>query len=204
MNIGPAASFEAVIDTGEPGLTGTITVEGNDNTGTTTIPATTAGIVEIAAGVYAATGLTAPGTAGQYTLIWKNAGEVLGVEDLVVTGSAPGDPVPPAEVYGTVDEMFRRLKIRPPTTDQTAAAERMLAMASGEVNAWMGRTTGLAAWELQLVTEVTLDRAVELWSEDEVPFGAIALDNPAGPVFLPRNSRALARLMPVKETFGVA
>ena len=55
-------TFEAVIDTGDTGLAGSITVEANDNVGGTAIPATALGITEIAAGVYAATGLTAPDT----------------------------------------------------------------------------------------------------------------------------------------------
>lgn len=112
--------------------------------------------------------------------------------------------VGPAAIYGTVEEMFRRLKIRTPTAEQTAAAERMLTMASGEVDAWTGRVDALADWELAVVTEVALDRAVELWGEDEVPFGAIGLDNPSGPVFLSRNSRALQKLNTVRQRFGVA
>jgi hypothetical protein len=205
VNVQPGALFEAVIDTGLPGLAGTVTVEANDNTGVTVILPTALGITEIASGVYAAVGLAAPDIPGQYTLIWKAADAgVLGVEDLVVTGSAPADPVPPADTYVTVDELFRRLKIRTPTTDQTAAAERILGAAAGEINAYMGRTSGLAAWELALVTEVNLDRAEELWNEGEVPFGAIGLDNPSGPVFLSRQSRALAKLVPVTQSFGAA
>jgi hypothetical protein len=77
MNVQPAALFEAVIEVGDTGLTGTIGVEANDNTGATTVAFTTDGITEIAAGVYAAASLEAPGAEGQYTLIWRDgaAGE---------------------------------------------------------------------------------------------------------------------------------
>lgn len=109
-----------------------------------------------------------------------------------------------ADVYATADELFRRLKIRTPTVDQQAAAERVLGAAAGEINARMGRLTELANWELQLVTEVNLDRAEELWNEGEVPFGAIGLDNPSGPVFLSRKSRALAKLQILQQSWGVS
>jgi hypothetical protein len=204
VNVAPGATFEAVIDTGTSGLVGTITVEANDNNGTTAIAATSLGISEIASGVYAATGLVAPTTAGQYTLIWKAADAgVQGIEDLVVTSSAPADPGPPPDVYGTVDELFRRLKIRTPTVEQTAAADRIMVAASTEVNLKMGRSTGLDAGELAIATEATLERGAELWNESEVPFGAIGLDNPSGPVFVSRNSRALAKLGRIQETWGV-
>jgi hypothetical protein len=203
MNVQPAALFEAVIDSGLPGLVGTVTVEASDNEGGTVIGASTAGITEIASGVYAAAGLTGPTTAGQYTLIWKNAGTVLGIEDLTVTSSAPGDPLPPPDMYGTTDELFRRLKIRTPTPDQETAADRILVAASGEVNKKMGRLTDLDQAELALATEVTLERGAELWNESEVPFGAIGLDSPTGPVFVSRHSRALAKLTVAQESWGV-
>jgi hypothetical protein len=107
-------------------------------------------------------------------------------------------------VYGTVDELFRRLKIRTPTADQTAAADRIMVAASTEVNLKMGRATGLDAGELAIATEATLERGAELWNESEVPFGAIGLDNPSGPVFVSRNSRALAKLGRIQETWGVS
>jgi hypothetical protein len=191
MNVQPEAAFEAVIDTGETGLVDVLTLEISDNTSTSTsAPAT------------AVLGLIAPDTAGQYTLIWKGAGDVLGIEDLFVTSSAPG-AVPPADVYGSTDELFRRLKIRTPTAEQAAAADRILVAASGEVNAKMGRETGLAAWELALATEVTLERGAELWNESEVPFGVIGLDSPSGPTFVSRHSRALQKLTVLQESWGV-
>jgi hypothetical protein len=204
VNVQPSAVFEAVLDAGTTGLAGTVTVEANDNTGTTAIAATSLGITEIAAGVYAAVGLTAPPGAGQYTLIWKDGSTVLGIEDLVVTGSAPFDPVPPSDMYTTTDELFRVMKVRSPTADQIAQAERCLQMAAGEINSKMGRLDDLEPWQQQLCVEVNLERATEIWQEAEVPFGVIGLDNPSGPTHLARRSRALAKLVPAQQSWGVA
>jgi hypothetical protein len=201
VNVAPAATFEAVLDSGQPGLTPGVEV--NDNQGAVAVAYTPAA-AEIAAGVYVAN-LTAPDTQGQYTLIWRDApaGTVVGVDDLTVTGSAPADPVPPADVYGTVDELFRRLKIRTPTAEQTAAAERIMVASSTDVNLKMDRSTDLPAGELAIAVESTYQRAEERWNESEVPFGAIGLDNPSGPVFASRHSRALAQLTKLKQRFGV-
>ena len=204
MNISPGAVFEAVIDTGQTGLTGAITVEANDNQGALAIPATAAGITEIAAGVYAA-GLTSPSAAGQYTLIWRDgAGAVLGIDDLTVTGSAPGDPLPPPDMYASVDELARILKIRSPTVDQQAAMERVLIAASGEVNSEIDRTDDLPAWGVMLATEVALERAVEHWQQEEVPYGI--WENALGPVVVGRDTfdRHALKLAPLKQLWGFA
>lgn len=104
----------------------------------------------------------------------------------------------------TTAELFRRLKLRAPIAEQTAAAERMLDVADGEVTSKMGRLDPLLDWEVELATEATIARAVELWQEGEVPFGMVGLDNPTGPAYLPRKSRALAKLLPAQQSWGVA
>jgi hypothetical protein len=207
MNVQPAALFEAVIEVGDTGLTGTIGVEANDNTGATTVAFTTDGITEIAAGVYAAASLEAPGAEGQYTLIWRDgaAGDVLGVEALTVTSSAPGDPVPPADMYGSVAELARILKKnRNPTEAELAAMERVLVAATGEVNAEIDRVDDLAPWMVMLATEVTLERAVEHWQQAEVPYGI--WENALGPIVVGRDtwSRHALKLAPLKQQWGMA
>jgi hypothetical protein len=116
VNVAPATMFEAVIDTGDPGIAATVTVEANDNLGGVTVPASSTGITEIAPGVYTAT-RTSPATQGQYTLIWRHAGDVLGIEDLTVTYSAPADPTPgpPVTAYAAVDELARILQLTNPS-----------------------------------------------------------------------------------------
>ena len=78
----------------------------------------------------------------------------------------------------------------------------MLDVADGEVTSKMGRLDPLLDWEVELATEATIARAVELWQEGEVPFGMVGLDNPTGPAYLPRKSRALAKLLPAQQSWG--
>lgn len=89
MNAAPSSTFEATTSGFASGLTGTIGVRILDNAGVTTTARVTAGIAEYPAssGVYYVS-LTAPSTAGQYTILWDNGSTTPGniaIEDLVVT-----------------------------------------------------------------------------------------------------------------------
>lgn len=112
MNIQPSTAYEAVIDVGETGLVGTIGTRVNNNLGATTTAFSSANITEIAVGVYAANTRTSPGTAGQYTIIWTrgSGGEVLGVEDLLVTTDAV-TAVPGSNLYVTTDQLKTTLEL---------------------------------------------------------------------------------------------
>jgi hypothetical protein len=103
MNVAPSAVYEAVIDVGTTGLVGTIGLRVNDNLGTTVTAFDDTNIDEIADGVYAANTRTAPGTAGQYTLIWTQgvSGTMLGVEDLLVTTEATSAVIGSGTLYVT-------------------------------------------------------------------------------------------------------
>jgi hypothetical protein len=88
----PASTFETVAQGFATGLTGTIGVKLIDNTGAVTIARTTSGISEVtdSPGVYTTT-LTAPTTAGQYTVIWDDGSDTesgQATEDVTVTASA--------------------------------------------------------------------------------------------------------------------
>lgn len=177
MNVPPAATFEAVIEVGETGLVGTVGVEVNDNLGAVSVPFSTSGITEIAPGVYSASGLVAPTVAGQYTLLWRRGagGEVLGIDDLLVTSSAV-PPVPISDAYVDVNELFRVVRIRTPTPAQIAAAERVIVTSAGEINSEISRTDGtLPDWGYQLCAFVNLKRAVEHWQQEEAPMGITGL-----------------------------
>jgi hypothetical protein len=90
----PSASFEATSSWGVTGLVGTITVAVYDGVGGTTIAPHTTGIVEVASGAYTAT-MTAPATAGQYTIVWSDGIETASDELTVTTSvSVPVVPVP--------------------------------------------------------------------------------------------------------------
>ncbi len=102
MNVAPNTTFEAVASGFATGLAGTIGVRIIDNSGSTTVTRTTAGITEYPAGsgIYVRTFTGGLPTTGQYTLVWDNGSTTPGnvaVEDLVITtggGSVIGSPGP--------------------------------------------------------------------------------------------------------------
>ena len=93
MNVAPGATYEAVIDWGASGAT--IGMRVANNAGATTVARVT-GFTEYPAGsgIYYRGNNTAPGTAGQYSLIFDDDGGTAAVghvatEDLLVTGDTP-------------------------------------------------------------------------------------------------------------------
>lgn len=113
MNVQPSASFTAQLDVGTTGLVGTIEV--GIYQGDTAVTALhTSAINEISTtGVYIAT-LTAPATAGQYTIIWSLDGTLaadqVSADDLTVTATAGAAPATSA-LYITRDELKETLEI---------------------------------------------------------------------------------------------
>jgi hypothetical protein len=110
--------------------------------------------------------------------------------------------------YTTTDELFRVLKVRSPSGDQTVAAQRAIDTAAGEINAEIDLAPGseLEAWELQLCSGVNLDRAADLWRHTESIPGVLgALDESlALPVLRYSWERYAQRLAPVKDRWGIA
>jgi hypothetical protein len=144
-------------------------------------------------------------------------GTALGYWYRVKFRDATGDESPPTvpiqnsgvapaagDTYGSSAELARILKIRAPSTDQFAAMDRVLASASGEVNSEIGRVDALAGWQIQLATEVTLERAVEHWQQEEVPYGI--WENALGAVVVGRDTfeRHALKLAPLKQTWGLS
>jgi hypothetical protein len=86
----PGSSQEIVTSGFATGLAGTIGYRVRDNQGNDSIARTTTGIVEDIAGsgIYRAT-ITAPATAGQYTIVWDSGSGVYATEELVVTYTTP-------------------------------------------------------------------------------------------------------------------
>jgi len=118
--------------------------------------------------------------------------------------------------YADSDELARVLKLRNPTTAQTDALERVLDVAAGEIDAEIGFTldddglqeSPLAGWQLALVAEVNLERAVEHWRQQESPFGLMGLgaDFGGGAERTARDSweRHAHKLSPLKQSWGLA
>lgn len=119
-----------------------------------------------------------------------------------VQNTAGGTP-PLVAAYASTDELFRLLKIRNPTDDQTTAAQRALDSAALEIDREIGRTEPYPQ-PPALVVEVNLDRAVEHWQQSEVPFGI--WENALGPIVIGRDSwdRHALKLAPLKESWGIA
>lgn len=120
----PSSTFEATASGFATGLTGTIGVRILDNAGATTTARVTAGIAEYPAssGVYYVS-LTAPSTAGQYTLLWDNGSTTPGniaTEDLVVTYTITSATAA-ANEYVTVSELKNTLAITSSTYDADLA-----------------------------------------------------------------------------------
>jgi hypothetical protein len=210
VNVAPAATFEAVLEAGTSGLVGTLTVEANDNQGVTAIAATSLGITEIASGVYAATGLVAPSTAGQYTLIWKAAGAgVQGIEDLVVTYSAPGSSVPTAGPYATLEELQRRIgKETGSTAAEIEAMNLMLQEGAEKIDWELGYTAAAPAPTPipALIVDVNLRYAQDLWRLSKSTFGAIPQGPELGQLIAPRDLwyRYHLELTPLRVHEGIA
>jgi len=111
LYVGSAQPFEAVFESGQTGLVGTVEVAVIDNDGVTVIGPTTADITEniiggIPTGVYTWNAPAAPGTLGQYSVTWSPDGLwdpiSVSIEDLVVLTAEPGPPplIPPPDDGG--------------------------------------------------------------------------------------------------------
>jgi hypothetical protein len=98
----PGASFEATLTGAPTGLAGTLGVRILDNAGGTTTARATAGIAEFPAGsgFYTVT-LTAPTTAGQYSVFWDT--------------DRSGRPRPPPRIWSSA-RARRRVQSRAPAT----------------------------------------------------------------------------------------
>ena len=135
-------------------------------------------------------------------------------KDATGDDSQPTAPIQNTEAdaftsYGSVLELFRILKIRTPTDEQTTAAERVLLAAAGEINSEidLAATDSLSGWQMALATEVCLERAVEHWRQQEAPFGLMPLGGELGGAErTARDSweRHAHKLAPLKRQWGFA
>lgn len=202
----PGQVDELFVDWGETGETiGATVLDGED----TVIAARATGFVEDGNGGYVLADYEFPDTRGTYRIQYDNNGGVGGVghvvyEDLEIVSST-GEPFD-GDTYGTVEELFRLLKINNPTDAQTDAATRVLTTATGEIDSEIDRAEDdpIAGWQISLATEVCLERAVELWRA--APFGIVDLGGDFGATHTARNTweRYAHMLAPLKTQWGIA
>ena len=205
MIVTASTDFEAVTQLGT-GLTGTVGVRIRDNEGADALARTTTGISEDIAGsgIYTVT-LTAPADAGQYTIVWDDAGAPISyaIEELLVVATATVGVIGGLSAYATVEELSAILRVNAVTHQD--ALEGVLIAAADEIDAEVGRT-GRYTTVPRLAWEVNLERAVEHWQQRQSPFGIIGLGAETGVTHTSRDSwdRHAHKLTPLKETWGLA
>lgn len=112
--------------------------------------------------------------------------------------------------YAEVTELARILKIRTPpgpTAEQTVALQRVLDVAAGEIDSEIDLADdadALAGWQLALVEEVNLERAVEHWMQEETPFGVMLGGEFATHTARDSWERHAHKLAPLKSQWGLA
>jgi hypothetical protein len=111
IEVEPSASYEAVAKF-PTGLAGTLGVRLIDNAGATTQARVTAGIAECPAGsgIYQKT-LTAPASAGQYTLVWDDANDHWAIDELLVTSTPSSAVIGAGDLYVTAADLKTILRI---------------------------------------------------------------------------------------------
>lgn len=111
--------------------------------------------------------------------------------------------------YSSTTELFRVLKVRDASEAQTEAAERVLNVASLEIDRELDRPDDAPEFteeEQALVDGVALDRAADLWRHTESIPGVLGGLDDLVPTTPGRYSfaRYTARLSPLKSQWGVA
>jgi hypothetical protein len=126
--------------------------------------------------------------------------------------SLPSVPVQNLEnavsAYAGVDEFFRVVRVTNPTPAQIAAAQRVLDTSTIEINqeiAWAD-THDPATAELELMANVCLNRAADLWRHTESAPGILTVLDDTTPSTPGRYSfaRYVQMLAPLKDQWGIA
>lgn len=120
------------------------------------------------------------------------------VQNLAVAG------VTVDEAYATVSELARILQVNEASNED--ALNRVLLAAAGEIVSETGRSD-FSGWELELVTQVNLARAEELWKQMKAPWGVVLVGGAEfGPTHIARDTfgRHAQSLAPLKQSWGLA
>lgn len=175
IQVEPNAAFEAVAKF-PTGLTGTLGVRLIDNVGGTTINRATAGITEYPAGsgIYQKT-LTAPGTAGQYTIVWDDAAGHFAPDDLLVTTEVTSATIGSGNLYVTREELKTILRL----ANESYADEAIdiaVEAASRACDGYKGKSTGFFASssEIRYYSAGPYDTAIDI--DDAISISEVAID----------------------------
>jgi hypothetical protein len=138
-----------------------------------------------------------------YRIVWADAasGTSLPTEPVQEFGLA-------VQPFTTATDLFRVLKVRSPSSDQTAAANGYLLTAALEIMAEIDLVDPgeLSESDVALCASVNLDRAADLWRHTESAPGILGVVDEAVPSTFGRYSweRYAQRLAPVKQQWGLA
>ncbi len=137
-----------------------------------------------------------------YRIIWQDA---------ALHQSLPTAPIQQlgADVtpFTDSDELFRVLRVRQPSTEQTAAANRVILVAAQEIMDEIDLSAlELSAGDIAVCESVNLDRAADLWRHTESAPGVLGVVDEFQSSTPGRYSwaRYAARLSVVKDQWGIA
>lgn len=145
-------------------------------------------------------------------ITWEDSGALPSSGSITVALQVEGERSGITFDGATVDELFRILKIRTPTAEQTTSAERCLSTAYLEIVREIDfaadeTVADLSADEVDLCTGVNLDRAADLWRHTESIPGVTGLLGDEGAIAAPPRyswERYAQRLATVKRQWGIA
>ncbi len=114
-----------------------------------------------------------------------------------------GTVVLDVEAFATSGELAAIIHVN--AASNADALDRVLIAAAGEIVSETGRND-FSGWELELVAQVNLARAEELWKQMKAPWGVIGLESEFGPTRIARDTfdRHAHTLAPLKATWGIA
>ena len=112
--------------------------------------------------------------------------------------------------YVDIAELKRVLQKPSPTADETTAMQRDIDVAAEEINWDLSFSVdnpppATGTPEYGLLTDVNLDRAVELWAAHNRPFGATSAGPDVIPLVSPRDTwyRHHLRLNPLRTVYPI-
>lgn len=139
-----------------------------------------------------------------YRIIFADASGDVSVPTIPLQNTPTAIPIT-VEPYATVAELAVILTVN--ATANHDALQRCLLAAAGEIVVECGRSD-FAGWELELVAQVNLARAEELWRQMKAPFGI--WNQPGAEAFgttrIARDTfaRHAQTLSPLKASWGIA